>query len=473
MHNVNEINTGSGQSTGGISRFDRFAVAALILFLVIASGILSLLMSRWNHNQIGVLLQWAAEKEGRALYTRVIHESSLSPMLLLQQPELFSAQLIEEEDVLAAGIMQGEKTIASFSRQPDFRYDLSQLPADREAIMLNENTTLYRRITGPGHNKTSGAGPGGRRQGAGSGNGGGRGMGPGRQRNEESLGERVPDSERLSIYLVFSGPDRSIVQPLILQKYLWPAVWLVFSLLWLVISLMQSRTARLKVMLQKESHLSDIGKMSARLAHEIKNPLGAIRGMAQLLQKRLKGEQDSDRAVMATTIEQETFRLEELTRSILDFARPQECRILPLNITAVVEDMLRMFNQQLAEGQIAAPSGTTAVECSGDENALRQILLNLLKNAVEAAEDPTAVRLEIVEGADDIALRVYNRGGYMTEQMFEDIFTPFVSSKVKGYGLGLPVSRRLAEQMGGSLRLANAASGEIMAELKLRKAEGK
>jgi signal transduction histidine kinase len=213
--------------------------------------------------------------------------------------------------------------------------------------------------------------------------------------------------------------------------------------------------------------------MSARLAHEIKNPLGAIRGMAQLLQKRLKGEQDSDRAVMATTIEQETFRLEELTRSILDFARPQECRILPLNITAVVEDMLRMFNQQLAEGQIAAPSGTTAVECSGDENALRQILLNLLKNAVEAAEDPTAVRLEIVEGADDIALRVYNRGGYMTEQMFEDIFTPFVSSKVKGYGLGLPVSRRLAEQMGGSLRLANAASGEIMAELKLRKAEGK
>jgi len=253
--------------------------------------------------------------------------------------------------------------------------------------------------------------------------------------------------------------------------YLWPGVWLVFSLLWLVISLMQSRTARLKVMLQKESHLSDIGRMSARLAHEIKNPLGAIRGMAQLLQKKCRDGHEPEKVEMATTIEQETFRLEELTRSILDFARPQECRVLPLNLTAVVEDTLLIFNQQLSEGSIVAPSDHTVPECLGDDNAIRQILLNLLKNALDAAENPAAVRLEITVDSETVILRVYNPAGYMSEQMLEDVFTPFVSTKVKGYGLGLPVSRRLAEQMGGSLRLVNAAPGEIMAELKLRKAE--
>ncbi|PKL48177.1 MAG: hypothetical protein CVV42_10365 [Candidatus Riflebacteria bacterium HGW-Riflebacteria-2] len=472
MPENNQSNNNSSAEHAVVARLDRFAVVALITVLVIASGVLALLMSRWNNEQIDVLLQWAAEKEGRALYTRVIHEGNLSPMLLLQQPELFSEQLLEDEEILAAGIMQGSRMIASFSREPDYLVDLSLLPADREAVILNANTALYRRVTGPGHNAASSVGAQtGMRHGGGPGSGGGRGMGPGRQRFDEQSGERVPDSERLSIYLVFSGPDRSIVQPLILQKYLWPGVWLVFSLLWVIISLLQSRTTRLKVMLQKESHLSDIGKMSARLAHEIKNPLGAIRGMAQLLQKKLRDGQDADRAEMANTIEQETFRLEELTRSILDFARPQECRILPLNLTAVVEDTLRMFNQQLPAGRIAAPAGAAPAECLADENAIRQILLNLLKNALDAAEDPAAVRLEIAVEADVVALRVYNRAGYMSEQMLEDVFTPFVSTKVKGYGLGLPVSRRLAVQQGGSLRLANAAPGEIVAELKLRKTE--
>ncbi|NLF95855.1 MAG: HAMP domain-containing histidine kinase [Candidatus Riflebacteria bacterium] len=472
MPEQNDEKNSAIATAGVIGKFDRFAVSALIFVLVIASGILALLMSRWNRDQLAVLLQWAAEKEGRALYTRVIHEGGLSPMLLMQQPELFSDSMLEESDILAAGIMQGGRMIASFSRQPDLRVDLSLLPPDREAVILDDNTALYRRLSGPGRNAVSSTGlQTGRRHGGGPGSGGGRGLGPGRQRFEAESGAPVADSERLSIYLVFYGPDRTIVQPLILQMYLWPGVWLVFSLLWLVISLMQSRTARLKVMLQKESHLSDIGRMSARLAHEIKNPLGAIRGMAQLLQKKCRDGHEPEKVEMATTIEQETFRLEELTRSILDFARPQECRVLPLNLTAVVEDTLRIFNQQLSEGSIVAPSDQTVPECLGDDNAIRQILLNLLKNALDAAENSAAVRLEITVDSETVILRVYNPAGYMSEQMLEDVFTPFVSTKVKGYGLGLPVSRRLAEQMGGSLRLVNAAPGEIMAELKLRKAE--
>ncbi|MBU1107519.1 MAG: HAMP domain-containing histidine kinase [Candidatus Riflebacteria bacterium] len=449
--------------------FDSYAVTGLILFLVVVSGIMALLMSRWNSDQIEVLLQWAAEKEGRALYTRIIHESSLSPMLLLQQPELLATEMADESSILAAGIMQGSSIVASFTSQPDYNFDLALLPDDREAVMLDESTTLYRRISGPAHNRATGAAQSGRRYGGGPGFGAGRGMGQGRQRFDEPFGDSESDSSRVSIYLVFTGPDRSIVQPLILQKNLWPAVWLVFSLLWVIIHLMQSRTSRLQVMLQKESHLTDIGKMSARLAHEIKNPLGAIRGMAQLLQKKLKGEQDADRAAMATTIEQETFRLEELTRSILDFARPQECLILPLNFTAIVEDTLRMFNQQLADGKIAALSQANVTECVGDENAIRQILLNLLKNAVDAAGDPSTIHLKILETDGHVALRVYNPGAHMSDQMLEDIFTPFVSTKVKGYGLGLPVSRKLAEQQGGSLRLSNSTAGEIMAELKLKR----
>lgn len=450
----------TGSSSGLTSR--RFTATSLMTLLVVISGVFSLLMSQWNQQQISTILQWAAEKEGHSLHTRLIHESSLSPMMIRQNPELLQEAIASEPEILAAGVMAGNHLIASFSKS-DVNFDLSNLPADREALLLDDNLTLFRRQAGPNRgNSLSGHG-GGRKLGPGRGNG--QGNGYGRMLSLDSTD--LDGNARLSIYFVFKGPDKSVVYPLILQKYLWPVLWLAFSALWTTILLMQARNARLEVLLQKKSHLSDIGKMSARLAHEIKNPLGAIRGMAQMLQKKLKTTPDY--LPMAETIEQETFRLEELTRSILDFSRPQECVLLPVDLAAISRDTLNMFNQQFPEKCIKDFTAGKAMLCAGDENAIRQILLNLLKNAVEAAPEASAIRLEIVDDEDQIVLKLFNPGSNLTEQMLEDIFTPFVSTKVKGYGLGLPVSRKLAELMGGTLRLKNASPGVLAAELRLNK----
>ena len=220
--------------------------------------------------------------------------------------------------------------------------------------------------------------------------------------------------------------------------------------------------ARLQQNLQKESHLAAIGKMSARLAHEIKNPLGAIRGMAQFLEKKL-----ADLPVLKTmtsSIEKETFRLEELTRSILDFSKPAELSLVELSLNAIVSDAICLFQLQNANSNISLNMPEAPVKVSGDENAIRQILINLLKNAIDATENNAEILVEIEINNYAALIRVTNPGQLSTETV-DHLFEPFYSTKTRGYGLGLPISMKLAQQMDCSLTLSNLDSGRVSAEL--------
>lgn len=444
----NEIETLTSSSTQS-NRVSNLAVVVLITVLITISGVIATGMRQWNIKQIDILLQWAAEKEGRALHNRIVHESELSPMLLQANPELLQAKIKDDENIVAAGIMSGATLIASYSNSK-VEFDWPELTDDIEAVKLNDELTFYIRSSGPGGRHGASRGPqglSGRRQGSqGSGGGG----------------------NRISIYFVFRGPDRAVIQPLVWQKNMWPAVWLIISLLWLTLLVMQARTLKLRVMLQKESHLSSIGRMSARLAHEIKNPLGAIRGMAQMLSKKLTSVPDMLK--MTETIESETFRLEELTRSILDFARQDQCSLRPLNPKTVAEECLRIFNQQFDQKAAIKLEADDNMAALGDDAAIRQIMLNLLKNALDESQDPELIKVTISRSNHHVALKVYNRAEPLAEQTLEEAFSPFYSSKTRGYGLGLPISRRLAAQMKGSLRLYNSTDGYVVAELKLEEA---
>lgn len=437
--------------------------------IIVTTGILALLIAGWNSSQIEPLLQWTAEKEGRAIYARVIHESTLSPTIILQNPELLEVAISEDKEIFAVAIMQGDQMIASFSKRADIIIAVADLPKETGARVINNEMSIYRRFFGPG----SGSGPGSR-QGSGLGGKGSgdergnqhNGKGPRWMRNESGEAPEGNDMPlRFSIIFAFSGPDKELVIPLIYQKFLWPIVWLFLTTLWVIILWMQKHSTKLQAERQKEAHLAAIGKMSARLAHEIKNPLGAIRGMAQLLQKRLK---ESNELSMVKTIEQETFRLDDLTRSILDYSKPAECSVIPLNPIAIVNSSIDLFKQQNTQAKIDCKTPETNLICSGDENAIRQIMLNLLKNASDAAGNDQKITIEIIADNDNAKIRVINPGSALSRQMIADAFEPFVSTKTHGYGLGLPISKRLAEMQGGSLSLKNLSPNMIVAELTLK-----
>ncbi|MFZ5952747.1 MAG: sensor histidine kinase [Candidatus Rifleibacteriota bacterium] len=417
----------------------------LTAILISISGILVFFISNWNSNQAALLTQWAAEREGKAAFTRIVHENGMSPGMLFQAPELLENAIASDSEIAAAGIMLGHNVLASFSKISEIVQHPAMKSLPIGATILTDQFTLYRKHSGPG------SGGGGRWHGG--------GQGPPWMRSQN---DEPPDPEnRISFYLVFKGPDRKLIAPLIYQKYLWPVVWLIGSLLWLTILYNQSRMAELQQVMQKESHLAAIGKMSARLAHEIKNPLGAIRGMSQFLEKKLV-DQPTLKA-MTQTIEKETFRLEELTRSILDYSKPTEIKFEKILLNSVVSDSICIFRLDHNDVKIILNLPETDLEISSDGNAVKQILINLLKNAFESSSiHPVTVKVTASE--ENFCIRVIN-SGQISPEVLPHLFEPFISTKTSGYGLGLSISRKLAEKLNGKLTLKNLDADKVCAEL--------
>jgi signal transduction histidine kinase len=244
----------------------------------------------------------------------------------------------------------------------------------------------------------------------------------------------------------------------------WPGVWLLISGLWLWNLRAQGQVSRLREERQREAHLAAVGQMTARLAHEIKNPLGAIRGAAQHLLGGLAAT-DPSRALLQV-VEEETHRLEELTRGILDFSRPVQIRPEHQPPGPILRDALDRFATLQRRPPILLDLPPTLPDMSLDGSALRQILENLLGNAFDACPDgPVGCSVVVTERS--LIVRVSDRGPGLAQEVQERLFEPFVSTKPRGYGLGLANSRRLAEAHGGTLFLKDQPGGGCLAELEL------
>lgn len=195
-------------------------------------------------------------------------------------------------------------------------------------------------------------------------------------------------------------------------------------------------------------HLAQIGKMSAVLAHEIRNPLGAIKGFAQLLAERTSPE---NRALLDPILT-ETSRLETLVNELLQYGRPPQPQPREVRWAEIV--------RPLADHASASPVRFSA---NGAEFALRtdpqllhEALLNLLRNAIEAVSgDPAGeVRLEAAaEPGKGAVIRLSDNGPGIPPEVRARLFEPFVTTKASGAGLGLPISRKLVRSLGGELEL--------------------
>lgn len=212
-------------------------------------------------------------------------------------------------------------------------------------------------------------------------------------------------------------------------------------------------------------HLATLGEMSASLAHEIRNPLGTIKGFAQLLEEKLNGAH----AALLTPILSESSRLENLVKDLLLYGRPA----LPAFASAASSQVEAIVGQH-AQHLIDAPHlrfASTAQPFSFDTDLqlLEQILLNLLRNAIDAvrAQPAGLIQFEISATAECAVLRIADNGPGLSEEARRRLFEPFYTSKATGTGLGLSISRKLVESLGGHLSLDTGASGGLTAEIRL------
>jgi two-component system nitrogen regulation sensor histidine kinase GlnL len=212
----------------------------------------------------------------------------------------------------------------------------------------------------------------------------------------------------------------------------------------------------------------DFEALAAGLAHEIKNPLAGLQGSAELLAREAEGRAKE----YAQVIAREAKRLDGLLRELLDLARPTALVAAPFNVHSVVSDVVLLARGMPGGDRVALverydPSLPLVI---GDREKLTQVMLNLVRNAVEAVQG--VARPEVAFETSVASLRLRSAGGRtrplarvsvvdngpgIPEAMLPRLFTPFATSKAHGTGLGLAISRRIVEAHGGRIEVKNRA----------------
>jgi signal transduction histidine kinase len=230
-----------------------------------------------------------------------------------------------------------------------------------------------------------------------------------------------------------------------------------FLLLGFFLHRLERRTAIAERELQGKEVLASLGEMAAVLAHEIRTPLGSIKGNAQLLE-----EKDADNPC-SQAIVRETTRLERLVNGMLDYARPTPPQRTYVDPNQTMARALEMVAPIALKHEVnllteAADDGTLL---NADADQLLQILVNLLQNAVEAAKENDAGLVTIRVRADnnEITFSVLDNGPGFSVEEEKQLFRPFFSKRKGGTGLGLAVAKRLVERHQGQLRLKNRDEG--------------
>jgi signal transduction histidine kinase len=217
---------------------------------------------------------------------------------------------------------------------------------------------------------------------------------------------------------------------------------------------------------QMAEKLAAVGTLTAGLSHEIRNPLNAAALQLTVLERRihkLAGELQRPLLQPLTLVRDEIRRLEHILQDFLQFARPTPLTLRPTALKAVTEKVWA-FLQTDAErrGVKLQFVGDEAPVISGDEDQLRQVLMNLSINALDAAGPDGAVRLTCEDDPDhpgEVQLHVDDSGPGVPDEAMSRLFEPFFTTKANGSGLGLPISNAIVSQHGGRITVGRGPLG--------------
>lgn len=424
------------------------ALFAILIFLVLSlAGLaivrgLGLLYTLESHNE--------AERSMNALFTSLRNYDDFGSAI--EQSEALRSS------VLGVGLYDGEGQSLYAWGQAPMRYLATGFPAGetgRDVRLYSENKAHRSVVLVMKPEAVAHGPPPHERQDAGA--------------VTASSEERKPSSSMLDLmrhtdvlYLELRQPELWNKRSVLWTVY--PAVELILAALIFFMRFLIVRNREYQERLEAQKNLVVLGTAASTLAHEIKNPLLAIRLQTSILRKTLPEDSKGEIEI----IDAEVDRLSRLTTRVNDYLR--DPRGFPVE-TAPAEVAAEVGSRLL--GRALEIGGNRGLEVMIDPERLRSILENLLRNAIESGGDPAKISVELSFLEGKIRVDVLDRGPGISPDLENRSFAPFFTTKSKGTGIGLPICQRFAEAAGGSVRLFAREGGGTRARLELPEVKGR
>lgn len=208
--------------------------------------------------------------------------------------------------------------------------------------------------------------------------------------------------------------------------------------------------------LRESESLAAMGRALAAVAHDMKTPLIAIGGFSRLAQKRIKD--DASVHDLLEIVVQETGRMERMVKDMLDFSRPLELELSKTDIGRLVAECLTVVEPLAGEKKITLTNGiapVTLLTASVDYMRIKQALINILTNAIQASQEGEEVIIGCDASRKNLAINVIDFGCGIPPDKKEEIFSPFYTSKKDGTGLGLPIVKKIIEAHRGRIEITD------------------
>jgi signal transduction histidine kinase len=211
--------------------------------------------------------------------------------------------------------------------------------------------------------------------------------------------------------------------------------------------------------LLRMERLSVMGETSAIVAHELRNPLVAIGGFARTLLRSLSPDDPNHQ--YATIITEEVSRLERIIHDLLDFVRPQKVRRKMVAANELVAETVRRYEGKMAENNIelVLDLQSPGVKVNVNPGEIQQVIQNLIVNAIQVLGEGGGIQVRTRRLAGGLQVEVLDDGPGFAEDMADQIFSPFFTTKPSGSGLGLTICSQIIKAHGGVLSARPRASG--------------
>lgn len=207
--------------------------------------------------------------------------------------------------------------------------------------------------------------------------------------------------------------------------------------------------------MRENERLAAIGRMAGGVAHEVRNPLSSIKGLALLLKNKfLPGSKEQDTADLLI---QETERMNRTITEMLSFTRPTDLRLSRVDLAVLLERSLQLIKTEATDNRIetALEFDRELLPVAGDVDRLQQVMMNVLLNALQAMEQGgrLTVTLANKEDGQSVELRINDTGAGIDAEMLPQVFYPYFTTKQGGTGIGLAISQKIIVDHGGSIEL--------------------